>query len=306
MKGKCKICKDKGVTKPYDIKLPSYRLNLCKEHFVLWIEKRVMETIKKFKMIKHTDKVLVAVSGGKDSLNIWHILNKLGYDTDGFYVNLGIDEYSEKSKIYADEFANRINKKLIVVNLKDELSTIEEMSKKVNRPPCSLCGMAKRYFFNKVAREKGYNILATGHNLDDEVAVLFTNTIQWDINYLKRQYPVLEARGNFIKKIKPMCKISEMESAIYSFLNGIKYIKTECPLSYNATSLKTKMVISQIEDKMPSFKTFFYMKFLKNMYPFLQTEEFSREISNCRVCGEPSVNEVCAFCKTANFFRQKR
>lgn len=300
---KCKICKDKGLNHSADIRLPSHRLNLCKGHFISWVEKRVGETIKKYKMIRDTDKVLVAVSGGKDSLNLWNILHKLGYSADGFYVDLGIGDYSEKSKIYAKEFANAINRKLIVLNLKDELGTVEEVSKKLKRPPCSLCGMVKRYFFNKTARENGYNILATGHNLDDEVAVLFTNTIQWDIEYLKRQYPVLERRGKFIKKVKPMCRVSEFESAIYSFLNGIRYIKAECPLSHNASSLKTKMIISQIEEKIPSFKTSFYMNFLRKMYPLLQSQS-SVKISDCKICGEPSVNEVCTFCKTANFFSQ--
>lgn len=297
MQAKCKVCKEKGVHTPASIKLSAYRLNLCKEHFIGWVEKRTEETIKKFKMFGKKQRLLVAVSGGKDSLNLWYILNKLGYNADGFYIDLGIPNYSEKSKIFAQKMAEILNKNLIVVDLNDEVSDIISISKRSNRPVCSVCGTLKRYYFNKTARESNYDVLVTGHNLDDEVAVLFGNTINWKIDYLKKQYPVLEAKPGFTRKVKPFCRISEKESAIYSFLNNIEYIKMECPKSIGASSIKNKLIISKLEKEILAFKVRFYMDFLKNMYPVLQMDNTQDTNEHyCKSCGEPSNNDICSVC----------
>jgi len=261
------------------------------------VEKRTEETIKKFKMFGKKERILVAVSGGKDSLNLWYILNKLGYDADGFYIDLGIEGYSDKSKIFAQNMAKRMNKNLLVVEMNKEISDIISVSKKTKKPVCSVCGTVKRYYFNKTAKENGYGILVTGHNLDDEVAVLFGNTINWKIDYLRRQYPVLEAKKGFIKKVKPFCRISEKESAMYSFFNKIDYIKIECPKSTGASSIKNKRIISQIEENILAFKIRFYLDFLKNMHPLLQNEiEYDEDPQECSICGEPSFNNVCSVC----------
>ncbi|MCB4203389.1 adenine nucleotide alpha hydrolase family protein [Deferribacterales bacterium Es71-Z0220] len=297
MQAKCKVCKDKGVNTPATVMLSTYRLNLCKEHFISWVEKRTEETIKKFKMFGKKQKLLVAVSGGKDSLNLWYILNKLGYDADGFYIDLGIEGYSNKSKIFAQNMAERIDKKLIIIDMNKEISDIISLSKKTKKPVCSVCGTVKRYYFNKTAKDNGYDILVTGHNLDDEVAVLFGNTINWKVDYLRRQHPVLPAKKGFVKKVKPFCRISEKESAMYSFYSKIDYIKMECPKSIGASSIKNKQIISRIEEDILAFKVRFYLDFLTNMHPLLQNEiNYEEEPLECSVCGEPSFNNVCSVC----------
>ncbi len=294
---RCTICKSKGEKNKAIVYLPHHRLALCKEHFISWFEKRVEKTIKEFKMFSKNDRILVAVSGGKDSLALWNALVRLGYEADGFYINLGIGQYSEDSKQLALNFAKRIGRPLHILDLSSEISTIPQIKESTNRPACSACGMVKRYYMNKFAKENGYNIIATGHNLDDEVAVLFGNTLKWDIDYLKRQYPVLKEENGFIRKVKPLCKITEKESALYSFFNGIEYIEYECPFSEGASSIEYKEYIAKLEEKHPGTKLQFYTNFLKRMYPILQTnEKLKEELNKCKICGEPSYNEICSVC----------
>ena len=249
-------------------------------------------------MFSRKDRILVAVSGGKDSLSLWNALVKLGYEADGLYINLGIGEYSEDSKRLSEDFAKRINRNLHIVDLKEEIASIPQITESVNKPACSACGSVKRYYMNKTAKELGYNIIATGHNLDDEVAVLFGNTLNWDIEYMRRQYPVLEEESGFIRKVKPLCKITEKESALYAVFNGIDYIEYECPFSEGASSIRYKEIWSQIEQQSPGSKLRFYTGFLKKMQPILkEKEKRESELRTCVVCGEPSFNEICSVCK---------
>jgi len=296
---KCTICKSKGMDNKAIVDLPAHNIRLCKEHYIEWFERRVERTIKEFRMFTKRDRILVAVSGGKDSLGLWHALNKLGYDADGLHIDLGIYDYSEKSRKITEDFAQKIGRRLYIIDLKKEMGGIPEIKEKIkNKPACSICGTIKRYYMNKVAREEGYNVLATGHNLDDESAVLLNNILNWHLEYLGRQYPVLEEEDGFAKKVKPYFRISEKESTIYTFLNGIKYIEEECPLSIGANSLKYKEILGNIEEKFPGTKLRFLNGYMEKIHPLFEKKEEKelKSMGRCKICGEPSSLDICAVC----------
>ena len=276
--------------------MPQHRLALCREDFISWFERYTQRTIEEFKMFTPEDRVLVAVSGGKDSLALWFVLRKLGYRADGFYLHLGIGEYSERSKAKVEEFAKRIDADLISVDLTEEVAGIPDLKKLSSRTECSLCGMVKRYNFNKVAKEHGYKVLATGHNLDDEASSLFSNVINWNVKYLGRKYPVLEEEEGFVRKVKPFCKFTEKETALYSLLNGIEFLEEECPYSEDASTIFYKEILNQMEEKLPGTKMRFYLEYLRKVYPVFRSEE-SRDLQPCKICGEPSPSEICPVCR---------
>lgn len=277
--------------------LSQHRLSLCGEHYIEWFENRVEKTIREFRMFSRRDKILVAVSGGKDSLSLWQALIKLGYDADGFHINLGIGNYSEMSNQIALKFARKVGRTLHELYLAKEVMPVPDFRNYDKRPACSLCGTLKRYYMNKVAKELGYSVVATGHNLDDESAVLFSNALSWNIEYLERQYPVLPEGNGFVKKVKPLCKISEKESALYAVLSGIEYVEDECPMAQGATSIDYKLYLSQLEEKMPGTKLRFYSEFLRKLYPILKTQDQKAKLQKCKVCGEPSISDICSVCK---------
>src|SRR6202035_1343662 len=153
------------------------------------------------------------------------LLLDLGYDTDGLYVGLGIGEYSAESGTYARAFAERRSAHLVEIDIPDQFGfDIPSGARAAKRAPCSACGLSKRHLFNKAAIDGGYDALATGHNLDDEAAVLFGNVLRWDLPYLGRQFPVLPAGDGFARKVKPLVRLSERETAAYCVLQGIDYI----------------------------------------------------------------------------------
>ena len=251
-------------------------------------------------MISPGERVLVAVSGGKDSLALWDILRDVGVDADGLYLGLGIGDYSDESGECARRYADGRGAKLIEVDIPSEYGfDIPGAAVATRRVPCSACGLSKRHLFNKAALDGGYDVVATGHNLDDEAAVLFGNVLRWDTAYLGRQLPVLPARDGFPRKVKPLIRLGEREMAAYCVLTGLDYIVEECPNAVGTKHLGYKEALNAIEEQSPGSKASFYFNFLAHASPlFAATAEEEREgIHPCPGCGAPTTSEVCAFCK---------
>ena len=299
---KCTKCGGKAV-----ISMPHHHLGLCKDDYLEWIPEQTERFIKKYAMFKHSEKILVAVSGGKDSLSLWDILHRLGYQADGLYLCLGIDGgfgYSTESQRLTEQFAAQNGLTLHVVNIEKEIGAgIPEIAEKTHRgheKPCSACGLVKRHEMNRVARDFGYDVLATGHNLDDEAAVLFGNTLIWAGDYLLRQGPVLPGTPGLARKVKPLCRFYEREMAAYALLRGIEYIYEECPFSLDAKSIYYKELLNQMENERPGAKLIFYLNFLEARKSglFAQKEDLRPELHPCEECGQPtSAPGLCSYCR---------
>ena len=293
---KCRVCREPAV-----IDLRRHNANFCAEHFLRLCRDQVSKAIDQFAMIEPGNRVLVAVSGGKDSLAVWDLLVGLGYDVDGLYIGLGIAEYSDASAEHVRAFASARELRLIEVDLPADYGyDIPNGSRAAKRVPCSACGLSKRHLFDKAAVDGGYDVLVTGHNLDDEAAVLFGNVLRWQREYLGRQYPVLPARNGFPRKVKPLIRLGEREMAAYCVLRGIDYQVEECPMAAGNKHIGYKEALNDIEVRSPGSKHDFYFGFLARA-----SEEFRREViatqddvlEPCVRCGSPCGGDLCSFCR---------
>lgn len=295
---KCKVC-----GQPASINLRSYKLALCDADFVTFFQKRVQTTIRKYGLITAQDKPVIAVSGGKDSLALWHIMNALGIACDGIYIDLGIEGYSDKSLDKIIKAAQALTGKLYVFRIASVLDCgIDGLAKALKRVPCSACGMVKRYIMNRICVEKGYNVLLTGHNLDDEASALFGNMLYWKKEYLWKKDILLEEKeGHLSRKVKPLFLCSERESAAYAIIKNIDYVYEECPFSTRAKSITYKHMLNTLEQKSPGTKLAFikgYLKTLKEIPTAEQAVNESRVTQYCVDCGYPTYTEKCSFCWT--------
>ncbi len=292
---RCRICRAKAA-----IFIPHHRLPLCEEHFLAWFETYLKRTINKFKMFAPKARVLVAVSGGKDSLVLWQALVNLGYEADGVFIDLGIDDFSIFSRRVAENFAEDLGRKLHIVSLERELGFGIPALKRKTRKYCSLCGSIKRYFLNRATRQLGYEVLVTGHNLDDEASALLGNVINWSIKYLGRKYPVLPESQGFPRKAKPLCRFTSFEIREYARLRRIEYLQERCPLSPEATRLVYAEIMDRLEEQMPGTKLRFYLDYLRRAFPIFQKkvgEFLEKELVTCESCGEPAVSSPCFICR---------
>ena len=292
---KCRVCREPAV-----IDVRRHNANFCVEHFLRLCRDQVARAVEDFDMIRQGERVLVAVSGGKDSLAVWDILLDLGHDADGLYLGLGIGDYSDESGRYARAYADRRGAKLVEVDLPvDHGFDIPTGSRAAKRAPCSACGLSKRHLFNSAAVDGGYDVVVTGHNLDDEAAVLLGNVLRWNTEYLGRQLPVLPARPGFVRKVKPLVRLAERELAAYCVLKGIDYQVEECPMAAGNRHLGYKEALNAIEATSPGSKHEFYFGFLARASSrFTAEAEAAQEgLRPCSSCGSPTTGDVCAFCR---------
>lgn len=299
---KCRTCGQKAV-----VNMRQHKLALCKDHYLEWIPEQTDRFINKYRMFSKEEKILVAVSGGKDSLSLWDILVRLEYKADGLYIGLGIDEgiaYSSESHRLTQKFAEERQLTLHVVDVEKEyghsIPVMAELSHRGKDRPCAVCGLTKRHVMNRIARDLGYDVLATGHNLDDEAATLFGNTLVWSTEFLVRQSPVLPKSSGLARKVKPLCRFYEKEMTAYSLLRGIEYIYEECPFSVGSTSIYYKQLLNEIENERPGAKLNFYLKFLeaRKQGLFAPSVVEPGKLNICPTCNQPtSAPGECSFCR---------
>ena len=301
---RCHTCRG-----PANVEIRRSRTAYCARCYPGWFRTQVQERIDHERMFRRDQAILVAVSGGKDSLALWHTLTELGYRADGMYIRLGIGDYSQRSQAKSEAFASERGLTLHQVDLKEAQGfAVPDLLDTRSGKPCAACGTVKRYHFNKMAADLGYEVVATGHNLDDEAATLFGNVMHWNVDYLGRQGPVLEStHPKLVRKVKPLYRLSERETAAYAIIERLDYILEECPMAKGAKSLAYKGMLNALEEEQPGAKYGFLVGFLKQGRHAVPGGDFDQatDLRECTRCGQPTTGEVCAYCKMADRGRKK-
>jgi len=285
----CRVCRERAA-----VEVRRHNAAFCRDHFIDHVVRQVERTIHEFDMFGHADRLVIGVSGGKDSLALWDVLHRLGYRCEGIYLDLGIDGYSIESREFIERFVKERDLILRVVDLHDRYGfTIPQAAESTRRSPCSACGLSKRYVLNEEAVKGGYNALVMGHNLDDEAATLFSNVLNWNIEYLARQRAVLPASDGLVKKVKPLVRVAERETAAYAVLSGIDYEVDECPLVAGNTVNRMKEWMALLEHRSPGVT----QHFLGGFYNVDSFHAPTPVLPSCESCGRPTTATTCAFCR---------
>lgn len=289
----CTVCREKAT-----VEIRRHNSAFCKPHFLAYFENQVRRAIDDLEMFGPDERILVAVSGGKDSLALWDVLLRMGYHADGLYMGLGIEGYSDESQERVVAFAEERGAALRIVSLPDDYGDgVKGIAVRTRRPPCSACGLGKRYTFNRAAAEGGYDVICTGHNMDDEAAALFGNLLHWQTDYLGRQSPLMQAEAaGLVRKAKPLYRLSERETAAYCVLRGIDYQVEECPMALGNKTNQYKDLLNQLEVQSPGAKHHLLFGFLERVQPLFR-ERMDVQLRACDRCGEPTTAQVCSFCR---------
>jgi uncharacterized protein (TIGR00269 family) len=276
---------------------------LCELCFKNNIEKKVKRTISKYRMFEPNDHIAVALSGGKDSLTLLTILNKLEKKfphskITAITIDEGIKGYRNEAIELAEEYCSLMDIDHLIISFKElfgfELDEIVKAGGKLS--PCAYCGVLRRRAIDKVAKMIKATKIATAHNLDDEVQTILLNLFNGDISKMARIEPVLkDPTGKFLVRVKPLCEIMEKEIALYAYLKGIKFQSISCP--YVTTSLRNDIrnMLNRLEEKHPGIKYIIYRSAQK-IRSSLKSTLKKFELKTCTLCGEVTTNDVCKVC----------
>ncbi len=274
-----------------------YRLALCDKCYPKFYVELVKRSIKRYRILKKSERILACVSGGKDSVSMVYALKELGYNLEIFHIDLGIGDYSKKSKAVVEELAEELDLNLNVVELKDYGFTIDDVDvKKV----CSICGTAKRYLMNRFARLNGFDVVTTGHTAEDIITFFIKNTLGGNVEFSSKLKPRIDRFDRLVAKAKPLFERTEKENAVLVLSLNLPFTAEECP---HAPRDVWKEIIYDIELKKPGFKQNF-VRGLAKLAESIKTESW--EVRHCRVCGEVSNAEICSFCRIVNRYSKNR
>jgi len=261
------------------------------------IETKIKETLKKIGVNKK-ENILVALSGGKDSTITCYFLKKLGYNIEGFHIDLGMGEYSEKCLNAIKKLCNDLNIKLNIYDIKKEMgssmcylrSAIQTQKSLKN---CAICGVIKKWIMNREARKLKVDKIATGHNLDDEAQTflinIFKGSPELSINAGVISKNISDKK--FIPRIKPLFYISEENIRKYSKQKNLPVVYESCPCALDSYRIQVRKFLNTLTRKDKE-------NIIKNMEKILKkVKRKMTDISYCEICGEPTRKNICKKCE---------
>ncbi len=299
---KCTVC---GVREAFYIRLYSGE-KLCAKCFIESVEYKVRATIAKHKMFEFNDRIAVAVSGGKDSVSLLHILAKIEKDfprasLNAIIVDEGIKGYRDEAVEIAAENSAKLGVTYTVISFKElygfTLDEIAEITKSGDLTPCSYCGVLRRKALNMAAKRIGATKIATAHNLDDEIQTFMLNIIHGDPMRIARTGPAYdEEEPWFIPRVKPLCEVLEKEITLYAYLKDVRFQEFPCPYASAALRNDVRNALNRLEEKHPGIKYTIYGS-AEKIREAIKERKPRIHLNQCALCGEPTTGEICQACQ---------
>ncbi|MCF7799264.1 TIGR00269 family protein [Candidatus Woesearchaeota archaeon] len=281
---KCEQCSKTAIsTKPA----------LCKEHFDEFFLTTTQEVIDTFSLFDKKTNICVAVSGGKDSLALVDVLLRLGYPVEGLFIDEGIANYREHSIQDLDLFTQEKNFQVNKISFKEAYGfTLDQAMQTGKVHACTVCGTFRRQLLNKHAQ--GYDVIATGHNMDDEAQTILINLARGNTDLLFRLGPITKDTDLFVRRAKPFYFLSEKHILTYTILRGIRTQFGECPYAQTSYRAAIAKLLNEREVACAGTK-----RNILETYLQLQKKERKEKINDlqhCKNCGEPSQEHICKAC----------
>lgn len=282
---------------------------LCKKCFLRSIESKAAKTISKYSMIEYGDKVAVGVSGGKDSLSLLYVLKMLfdqhpnnGNELVAVTIDEGIKGYRDESLQIVKDFCAQLNIDSKILSYQSlfgidmDQAMIQRSSQKISS--CSMCGTFRRRAIDIAAETVEADIVATAHNMDDQLQTFMINLLAGDVERIGWIYPEpVQYTQTGMKKVKPFVEIYEYEIAFYALQRDIPFQSEECPYMNESIRTDLREFFNRLERDHPGIKYNAYRsmtkvsKVFRNSMPPSQTKKCSR-------CGRVSTGDICSVCRT--------
>jgi len=211
---------------------------------LLW--SKIGKVMHRFNMIEEKDRILVGVSGGKDSLVLLNslvrikIISNMNFEIIPIHIHME-EDISDLNDVI--EYCEFLGLKLEIIKTKLN-ALVEGDSKEKN--PCFLCGRLRRGILYSFMKEKNIKKLALGHHKDDIIETFLMNIFyQGNRNVMKPSYI---SKVHNVTVIRPMSFVEEKDLIDYSKRLKLPILKNKCPYedSKNSKRLKIKNMIKNL------------------------------------------------------------
>lgn len=275
--------------------------HLCREHFNEFFEKRVKREIATQIYIEKKAVIGIGLSGGKDSSVCLYMLHKIfSRHRDVRIVAITVDEGIEGYRSETIKAAKKLCKMLGVehhfISFRQLFQrTLDETVADNRTRACTYCGVMRRKALNLASKSLGCTVLATGLNLDDTVQSILMNFTRGDVEKLARMAPHVHVQPGLVPRILPLRSIPEREVYLFAMLNAIPFSHAVCPYAEFALRNQYRALIERLDKENPSVK-FGILKSYDEVIPLIRERYKQKQLKVCKICGEPSINEVCKSC----------
>ena len=235
------------------------KLNQDKESRRLWhrLNERFVKAMATYHLIEDDDRILVGLSGGKDSLCLLELLAKRSriqhprFEVEALHVRMSNIHY-ETDTSYLQNFCDDLGVKLHVMTTSFEVDNNSEGDAArlhKQKTPCFLCSWNRRKQMFYLAQELGCNKIALGHHQDDLLHTALMNlTFQGRFDTMPA---LLKMRKMPLSIIRPLCMIEEKDIKTYAELQGYQKQQKLCPYETNSHRAEIKQIYDAIERMNP-------------------------------------------------------
>lgn len=208
------------------------------------VEKRFNKGVVQYRLIEEGDKILIGLSGGKDSLALVELLAKrsriLKPKFSVVAVHIAMTNIPYKSDInYLKEYSESLGVPFVYYETSFDATTDTRKS------PCFLCSWNRRKALFTVAKEQGCNKIALGHHMDDILETLLMNmTYQGAFSTMP---PLLPMRKFDMTIIRPMCLVHEADLIELARVHEYRKQVKNCPYESQSSRSDMKGVLRSLE-----------------------------------------------------------
>lgn len=220
-----------------------------------------------FDLIRDGDRIAVAVSGGKDSYAMLHILEALRVRAPVRFEIIAINIDSGYPGYRADIIAAHLAESQIAHHMeKTSHYNIIQEKRDPGSSYCSFCARLKRGSLYTLAQKFGCNKIALGHHLDDFIETLLLN--QFYVGSLKAMAPSMLADNGITTVIRPLVYVEERDIISFSRANAFPVVCCCCPVCGVADQKRKRMkeLLAELEKENPLIKRSM-IKALANVHP---------------------------------------
>ena len=248
-----------------------------------------------YNLINHGDKIVVGLSGGKDSLSLLYCLNlyrkfsHTDFEIQPVTLDLGFPGFNPKP---LEDFCKSLDLKLIVHDSKEvyEILKIQQEKQGLKHLPCSICSRMKKAAINKVANELNFNKVAFAHHADDAIETLLMNEIYG--SRIATFSPKMHLENANIDFIRPFLLVHEKDIKQFVKEENIFVVGSSCPADKNTTREDIKILLNNIYHQYPKAKENFLSMISNYEREDLWGDEIYLQINQKGLCLKPVVSPI--------------